>query len=68
MSMSPIASSSAVFTAAVQQQSTSAAVQPATHETENDGDKDDGAKTVQAPSPSVNLYGQKVGTTINVTA
>ena len=37
---------------------------------DNDGDSDDGgARAVKAPpSPNVNLNGQKVGQTINVTA
>jgi len=36
---------------------------------DNDGDADDrGAKAVQAPQPTVNLNGQKVGQLINVTA
>jgi len=67
MSVSSIASSSSVYTAAIQQQSTSAA-QPVRREAENDGDRDDGAKAVKAPSPYVNLNGQTVGKTINITA
>jgi hypothetical protein len=67
MSVSSIASSSTAYTAAIQQQSTSA-VQPARRETENDGDRDGGTKAVKAPSPSVNLDGQTVGKVINITA
>jgi hypothetical protein len=68
MSVSSIASSSAAFTAAIRQQSAPTAVQPIGREKENDGDKDDGTTAVKAPSPSVNLNGQTVGGTINVTA
>lgn len=65
MSVSAIGSSGA--TAAMQQASL-AAVQPAAREKENDGDKDDGVSAAKAPAPSVNLNGQTVGKTINVTA
>ena len=68
MSVNSIASSSAVLTAAIQKQSASTAVQPTGREKESDGDKDDGTTAVKAPSPSVNLNGQTVGSTINVTA
>jgi hypothetical protein len=68
MSVSAIGSSSTGFTAAIQQQSSISAVQPTGRERENDGDKDDGLTAVKAPSPSVNLNGQTVGKTINVTA
>ena len=67
MSVSSIGSSTA-YTAAMQQQSSIAAAPPVRRETENDGDKDDGAAAVKAPSPSVNLNGQTVGKMINVTA
>ena len=65
MSVSAIGASG---TAAMQKQTSSDAIQPAVHERENDGDKDDGTTAVKSPSPSVNLNGQKVGNTINVTA
>jgi len=65
MSVSAIASS---YTAPLQQQASLTAVQPASRERENDGDRDDGVAAVKAPSPSVNLNGQTVGKTINVTA
>jgi len=68
MSVSAIGSSGIAAMAAMQKQTTSAAIQPAGRERGNDGDKDDGATAVKSPSPSVNLNGQKVGNTINVTA
>jgi len=68
MSVSAMGSSGAAYTAALQQQASLSAVQPTGRERENDGDKDDGATAVKAPSPEVNLNGQTVGKTINVTA
>jgi len=68
MSVSSVASSSSAYVSALQQQASATAVQRSTPETENDGDKDDGAATVKAPAPSVNLNGQTVGKSINVTA
>ena len=68
MSVSAIGSSGTAAMAAMQKQTGSAAIQPAVRERENDRDKDDGATAVKSPSPSVNLNGQKVGNTINVTA
>lgn len=38
------------------------------NERENDGDKDEGAKAVKQPSPTVNTQGQRVGSLINTTA
>ena len=60
--------SSAAYTAALHQQSNVAAAQPVRRDTGNDGDKDDVAAAVKAPSPTVNLNGQTVGSTINITA
>ena len=68
MSVNAIGSSGTAYTAALQQQASLPAVQPASRERENDGDKDDGVSAAKAPSPSVNLNGQAVGKTINVTA
>lgn len=67
MSVSSVASSSAHMSA-LQQLSSTNAVQRSGRETENDGDKDDGATTVKTPSPTVNLDGQTVGSRINITA
>ena len=68
MSVSAIGASGTAAMAAMQKQTSSDAIQPAVHERENDGDKDDGTTAIKSPSPSVNLNGQKVGNTINVTA
>jgi hypothetical protein len=52
---------------ALQRQPEAAEVQKAGRD--NDGDSDDGgSKAVQAPAPTVNLNGQKLGQVINVTA
>ena len=68
MSVSSVASSSNAYLSALQKQSNTTAVQQPAREPENDGDKDDGASAVKAPTPSVNLNGQSVGSTINITA
>ena len=68
MSVSAIGASGTAAMAAMQKQTSSAPIQPAGPERKSDGDKDDGATAVKSPSPSVNLNGQKVGNTINVTA
>jgi len=67
MSVSAIASNSSALLSALQQSSATAVQRPG-REAENDGDKDDGAKAVSSPSPSVNLNGQTVGKNINITA
>jgi hypothetical protein len=51
---------------AVQQQAASAQTQRTGRD--NDGDSDKGAEAVQAPVPTVNLGGQKLGQIVNVTA
>ena len=52
---------------AIQRQPEAAEVQKAGRD--NDGDSDDGgSKAVQAPAPTVNLGGQKIGQVINVSA
>lgn len=66
MSVSSVASSSAAYTSAIQQQAS--AVQKPSRDAENDGDKDDGVAAVKTPAPSVNLNGQTVGSKINVAA
>ena len=67
MSVSAISSNSVVYTPSVQPKAESAEVQKAGRD--NDGDKDDGgAAAVKAPTPTVNLNGQKIGGTINVAA
>ncbi|WP_143009914.1 hypothetical protein [Propionivibrio dicarboxylicus] len=68
MSVGSIGSSS-VSLATLQQQSNFASAQPVRREAENDGDKDDGSAAASvAKAPTVNLNGQVVGKTINVTA
>ena len=71
MNISAIGSSNNAYASALQQpqqaQPLNAAPQ-AGREGQKDGDKDDGAKAVQAPAPTVNLNGQTVGGLINVTA
>jgi hypothetical protein len=52
---------------AVQKQPEAAEVQKAGGD--NDGDSDGGgAKAIQAPAPTVNMNGQKIGQVINVSA
>jgi hypothetical protein len=59
-------SNTAALSAVLQQKAAQQEVQA--NERENDGDKDDGAKAVTQPSPTVNTQGQQVGTLINTTA
>ena len=68
MSVSSVGSSSNAYLSALQQQSSTSAVQAIGRERESDGDKDDGVAAAKAPTPSVNLSGQTTGSTINVTA
>jgi hypothetical protein len=68
MSVSSVGSSSNAYLPALQQQSSTSAVQAIGREREKDGDKDDGIAAAKPPAPSVNLNGQTTGTTINVTA
>jgi len=68
MSVGSIAASSNAYLSALQPQSNTSSAQQISREPENDGDKDDGVTAVKAPAPSVNLNGQSVGNTINVTA
>jgi len=54
MSVSAVGSSSNAYVSALQQQSSTSAVQAVGRERENDGDKDDGVATAKAPTPSAN--------------
>ncbi len=61
--------SSSTFVPPVRPQAETGTVQRAGRDAKNGGDADDGgAATVKAPTPTVNLAGQTVGSRINVTA
>jgi hypothetical protein len=68
MNVSSVGITSSPSVLALQKQPEAAEVQKAGRD--NDGDSDDGgaSKAVQAPAPTVNLNGQKVGQIINVSA
>jgi hypothetical protein len=68
MNISSVTSNSNIAAAALQQQSATNATERSSREPENDGDKDDGAIAVKAPSPTVNLNGQTTGAVVNTTA
>ena len=68
MSISSVSSSTNLLLAALQQQASTSATQRATQAPANDGDSDDAVAAVKSPAPSVNLNGQTVGSTINITA
>ena len=67
MSPSAIGSTSVINTPLAQPKAESAEATKAGRDVKNDGDGDDGA-AVKAPTSTVNLSGQKIGTTISVTA
>lgn len=68
MTVSSVSSSNA-YVPAVRPQAEAGEVQRAGRDAKNDGDADDGrAVSAQAPAPTVNLEGQKVGSRINVMA
>ena len=68
MSISSIASNSAMTTPAVRPQAAAAEAQAARRDVRNDGDSDDGSAVAKAPAPTVNLSGQTIGKLLNVSA
>ena len=66
MSISSIASNSAMSTSAVRPQAIEAQV--ARRDARNDGDSDDGSLVAKAPAPTVNLSGQTIGKLVSVSA
>ncbi|MEY4591584.1 MAG: hypothetical protein RIR18_479 [Pseudomonadota bacterium] len=68
MSISSVGTNASYYTSALQQRSNSAPAKFAGRDSENDGDKDDGAKAARAPQSGVNSSGQQVGSQINITA
>ncbi len=62
-------SSSSTYTPAIRPQAEAREVQRAERDVKDGGNKDDGgAVAAKAPTPTVNLEGQKVGSRINVMA
>ena len=66
MTVNAVSSTNTEAIAAAQQQKSAQAAQ--SKQPENDSNKDDGAKAVKPPSPTVNTQGQTIGTTVNTTA